>query len=161
MSQLLPVHELIRRLRLHSTRRGNIKAIAGMGEIDYYYLRQIAHEGRMSVRMQALLSDILGRIDRGEVAIRLNSPKTNKDNANKVVIEERPPNAPHFQRRIVRADEYSRWGALQCLRRNPFLAAQKHPIAQDERYHLLRLRRLRRHTGPRDDGRPQFSLTRP
>ncbi len=109
MSQLLPVHELIRRLRLHSTRRGNIKAIAGMGEIDYYYFRQIAHEGRMSVRMQALLSDILGRVDRGEVAIRLNPPTTDKDNANKLVIEERPADAPHFQRRIVRADEYCRW----------------------------------------------------
>jgi hypothetical protein len=61
MPQLLPVPEIIRRLRLHSKPRGNIKAIAGMGEIDYYHLRQIAREGKMSVRMQTLLSDILGR----------------------------------------------------------------------------------------------------
>jgi hypothetical protein len=111
-SQLLPVHELIRRLRLHSTRRGNIKAIAGMGEIHYQHLRQITREGRMSVRMQALLSDILERVDRKEIIIKLNLPNA-KDNANKTLIEERPPDAPWTQRRIVRANEYSPWA--RCI----------------------------------------------
>jgi hypothetical protein len=67
----------------------------------------------MSMEMQALLSDILERVDRGDVAIKLNSPKTDKDNANKVLIEARPPDAPRFQRRIIRADEYCRWA--RCI----------------------------------------------
>ena len=110
MSQLLPVPDLIRRLRLHSRRHGDIKAIAGMGEINHDHLRRIAREGRMSVRMQALLSAILERVDRGEVAFKMNTPRVKADApVNSFIIEERPANAPMFQRRIVRANEYSRW----------------------------------------------------
>ncbi len=159
MSRLLRVPELIRRLRLHSTRRGNIKAIAGMGEIDYCHLRRIVHEGRMSVRMQVLLSAILERVDRGEVAIRLNSPKTDQDNTNKVVIEDRPPDAPRFQRRIVRANEYSRWArCIACggTHFSPLSRTRSHKTS-DYTYYLRR----RRHAGSHHDGRSQLNLTSP
>jgi hypothetical protein len=64
----------------------------------------------MSLRLQTVLSDILERLDRKEIAIKRNSPAIAKgDDVNKLLIEERPDDAPHFQRRIVRASEYNRW----------------------------------------------------
>jgi hypothetical protein len=65
--RLLPVPELVRRLRLHSKRRGNIKAIAGMGEVDYYHLRKIIREGKITEGMQALLSELLQKLDNREI----------------------------------------------------------------------------------------------
>jgi hypothetical protein len=114
VSQLLPVPELIRRLRLHSKRRGHIKAIAAMGEVDYYHLRKIIREGKITERMQTLLSAVLQKLDDREVLVRQNMPSiANGENVNKMLIEERPPGAPLFQRRIVRANEYCRWA--RCI----------------------------------------------
>jgi hypothetical protein len=69
MSKILDVPELIRRLRLHSERRGHIKAIAAMGEVDYYHLRKIIREGTITERRQTLLSELLQKLDNREVLV--------------------------------------------------------------------------------------------
>jgi hypothetical protein len=109
MSRLLLVSEIIRRLQLHQQHCGHITVIASMSDVSCETIRKIMRDGRMSLRLQTVLSDILGRLDRKEIVIKRNSPAiASGDYVNKTLIEERPADAPHFQRRIVRASEYSR-----------------------------------------------------
>lgn len=113
MSQLIPVPELIRKLKLHKQYK-NLAAIAAMGEISYDGLRKTLRDGKMSVRMQTLLSEIVLRLDRGDVRIRKNPPKSaHGENVGKFLLEERPVDAPQTQRRIVKACDYSKWA--RCI----------------------------------------------
>jgi hypothetical protein len=110
MSRLLLVSEIIRRLRLHQQHWGHITVIASMSDVSCETIRKIMRDGRMSLRLQTVLSDILERLDRKEIAIKRNSPTIAiGDYVNKTLIEERPHDAPYTQRRIVRASEYNRW----------------------------------------------------
>ncbi len=85
-----------------------------MGEVDYYHLRKIIREGKITERMQTLLSELLQKLDNREVLVQQNMPSmANGENVNKMLIEERPPGAPLFQRRIARANEYCRWA--RCI----------------------------------------------
>lgn len=111
MSRLLPVPELIRKLILHKQYK-NLKGIAQMGEISYDGLRKLLRDGKMSVRMQTLLSEIVTRIDRGDVRFHRNNYRA-KEHINQYIIDDRPAGAPQTQRRIVRAVEYSRWA--RCI----------------------------------------------
>lgn len=113
MYPLIPVPELIRKLKLHQQHQ-NLRPIAQMADIDYQGLRKMMRIGKMSVRMQTLLSEIMQRLDRGDITYRRNVPKlANGENVNKTLVEQRPPDAPYQQRRIVRAAEYSRWA--RCI----------------------------------------------
>jgi hypothetical protein len=47
------------------------------------------------------------------VLVRQNLPSMANGDVNKMLIEERPPGASLFQRRIVRANEYCRWA--RCI----------------------------------------------
>jgi hypothetical protein len=114
MSRLLLVSEIIRRLRLHQQHWGYITVIASMSNVSCETIRKMMRDGRMSLRLQTVLSDILEHLDRQEIVIKRNSPAIAKgDYVNKTLIEERPHNAPYTQRRIVRASEYSRWA--RCI----------------------------------------------
>jgi hypothetical protein len=84
-----------------------------MGEVDHYHLRKIIREGKITERMQTLLSEVLQKLDNREVLVRQNLPSMANGDVNKMLIEERPPGASLFQRRIVRANEYCRWA--RCI----------------------------------------------
>jgi hypothetical protein len=114
MSQLLLVSEIIRRLRMHQQHLGHTTAIAAMSDVSRQTIHQIIRSGRMSLRLQTVLSDLLERLDRKEIVIKRNTPSiANGINVNKLLIEERPVDAPQFQRPIVRAAEHNRWA--RCI----------------------------------------------
>ena len=113
MSSLIPVRDLVRSLKLHKQRR-HFSVIAAMGEVSAKTLHTIVKTGKMTVRMQGLLSELLPRLDRGDFKVKHNAAgQVSPDNVNKLLVEERPRDAPHTQRRIMRAAEYSPWA--RCI----------------------------------------------
>jgi hypothetical protein len=126
MSRLLLVSEIIRRLQLHRQHWGHITVVASMSDVSCQTIRRIIRSRRMSLRLQIVLSDILERLDRKEIIIKHNTPAIAKgDNVNKLLIEERPADAPQVQRRIVRASEYSRWARCNACGNAYFSAIKR------------------------------------
>lgn len=121
------VPDLVRRLRLAQKRLGWMKAIAGMAELDYEWLRECIIKGQISERLQTVLPPILERLESGELILRRHTTNSADWLISQYTLRERPAGAPTVQHRIVRAQDYSPWARCSACGNTRFSSFQCGP----------------------------------